>query len=152
MRFVVQVCKEASVTIDNEVIARISKGEVVLVSFTNGDDEKIVDRMVDKLIKLRIFEDSNGLTNTSISSFNGEILAVSQFTLYASLKDGNRPAFVNRLNANDARKLYDYFVKKLKEKYERCSFGVFQADMKVSLINDGPFTIILDSKELNYGK
>ena len=87
MRFVVQVCKEASVTIDNEVIARISKGEVVLVSFTNGDDEKIVDRMVDKLIKLRIFEDSNGLTNTSISSFNGEILAVSQFTLYASLKN-----------------------------------------------------------------
>ena len=148
MRFVVQVCKEASVTIDNEVIARISKGEVVLVSFTNGDDEKIVDR----LIKLRIFEDSNVLTNTSISSFNGEILAVSQFTLYASLKDGNRPAFVNCLNANDARKLYDYFVKKLKEKYERCSFGVFQADMKVSLINDGPFTIILDSKELNYGK
>ena len=152
MRFVVQVCKEASVTIDNEVIARISKGEVVLVSFTNGDDEKIVDKMIDKLIKLRIFEDSNGLTNTSISSFNGEILAVSQFTLYASLKDGNRPAFANCLNANDARKLYDYFVKKLKEKYERCSFGVFQADMKVSLINDGPFTIILDSKELNYGK
>ena len=152
MRFVVQVCKEASVTIDNEVIARISKGEVVLVSFTNGDDEKIVDRMIDKLIKLRIFEDSNGLTNTNISSFNGEILAVSQFTLYASLKDGNRPAFVNCLNENDARKVYDYFVKKLKEKYERCSFGVFQADMKVSLINDGPFTIILDSKELNYGK
>ena len=152
MRFVVQVCKEASVTIDNEVIARISKGEVVLVYFTNGDDEKIVDRMVDKLIKLRIFEDSNVLTTTSISSFNGEILAVSQFTLYASLKDGNRPAFVKCLNANDARKLYDYFVKKLKEKYERCSFGVFQADMKVSLINDGPFTIILDSKELNYGK
>ena len=152
MRFVVQVCKEASVTIDNEVIARISKGEVVLVSFTNGDDEKIVDKMIDKLIKLRIFEDSNGLTNTSISSFSGEILAVSQFTLYASLNDGNRPAFVNCLNGNDARKLYDYFVKKLKEKYERCSFGVFQADMKVSLINDGPFTIILDSKELNYGK
>ena len=150
MRFVVQVCKNASVTIDNEVVSSIGRGEVVLVSFTNTDDEKMVDKMIDKLLKLRIFEDENGLTNVNISSFNGEILAVSQFTLYASLKEGNRPAFVNCMNKDKARVLYDYFVEQLKKKYPRVAFGVFHADMEVSLVNDGPFTVILDSKELNY--
>ena len=150
MRLVVQVCKEGSVTIDKKVVSKIGRGEVVLVSFTNTDDEKMVDKMIDKLLKLRIFEDENGLTNVNISSFNGEILAVSQFTLYASLKEGNRPAFVNCMNKDKAKVLYDYFVEQLKLKYPRCAFGVFHADMEVALVNDGPFTVILDSKELNY--
>ena len=150
MRLVVQVCKEGSVTIDKKVVSKIGRGEVVLVSFTNTDDERMVDKMIDKLLKLRIFEDENGLTNVNISSFNGEILAVSQFTLYASLKEGNRPAFVNCMNKDKAKVLYDYFVEQLKLKYPRCAFGVFHADMEVALVNDGPFTVILDSKELNY--
>ena len=144
MRFIVQVCKEASVMIDNEVIARISKGEVVLVSFTNGDDEKIVDKMIDKLIKLRIFEDSNGLTNTNISSFNGEILAVSQFTLYADCKKGNRPNFTQAAKPDIANALYEFFVDYCKNLVPVVETGIFGADMKVKLLNDGPFTIVLE--------
>ncbi len=151
MRFVIQVCDSGSVSIDSKVVSSIKKGEVVLVSFTPSDNEKIVDRMIDKLVKLRIFPDEKGMTNLSIDKVNGEFLCVSQFTLYASLNEGNRPAFINCMKPDEARKLYGYFCEKMSAKYSKVQYGVFQADMKVSLVNDGPFTVILDSKELGYG-
>jgi D-tyrosyl-tRNA(Tyr) deacylase len=150
MRYVVQVVQNASVSIDDQIKSKIGYGELVLYSFKHGDNEAIVDKMIDKLLKLRIFPDGEGKTNLNISGVEGQILAVSQFTLYASLKEGNRPAFVDCMNANEARKLSEYFEKKIKEKYPDTQFGVFQADMKVSLLNDGPFSIILDSAELAY--
>ena len=150
MRIIVQRVLKANLTIDSKLISSISKGEVLLVSFTNDDNKDIVDKMIDKLLKLRIFEDENGKTNLNIDSCNGEILAVSQFTLYANLAKGNRPSFEYCMKSDVARDLYNYFAAKLKEKYEKTCFGVFQADMKVELVNDGPFTVILDSKELNY--
>ncbi len=150
MRYVVQVVQNASVTIDNQIRSKIGYGELVLYSFKRGDSQAIVDKMIDKLLKLRIFPDDEGKTNLNIAGVQGQILAVSQFTLYASLKEGNRPAFVECMSANDARKLSEYFEKKIKEKYPDTQFGVFQTDMKVSLLNDGPFSIILDSEELAY--
>lgn len=150
MRYVVQVVQNASVSIDDQIKSKIGYGELVLYSFKHGDNEAIVDKMIDKLLKLRIFPDGEGKTNLNISGVEGQILAVSQFTLYASLKEGNRPAFVDCMNASEARKLSEYFEKKIKEKYPDTQFGVFQADMKVSLLNDGPFSIILDSAELAY--
>lgn len=150
MRYVVQVVQNASVSIDDQIKSKIGYGELVLYSFKHGDNEAIVDKMIDKLLKLRIFPDGEGKTNLNISGVEGQILAVSQFTLYASLKEGNRPAFVDCMNANEARKLSEYFEKKIKEKYPDTQFGVFQTDMKVSLLNDGPFSIILDSAELAY--
>lgn len=150
MRYVIQVVDRASLEIDSKVYASISKGQVCLVSFKEGDNEKIVDQMIDKLLKLRIFPDENNKTNLSIDKFDGEILAVSQFTLYGSLKGSNRPSFTRCLNIEAASKLFDYFCNKLKEKYPKTVFGVFQADMKIDLVNNGPFTIFLDSEELNY--
>ena len=150
MRIVIQVVKNASVKIDGQIVSEINKGELLLVSFKIGDDEKIVDKMIDKLLKLRIFADENGKTNLNISSINGEILAVSQFTLYACLNQGNRPAFTNCMPIDQAKELYNYFCVKLSSLYSKVKFGVFQADMQVSLVNDGPFTIIMDSKELDY--
>lgn len=151
MIFLLQECLSASITVDDKLVSEIGHGLVNFIGFTQGDDYKIVDKMIEKLLKLRIFKDENGLTNRSIFDIDGEILSVSQFTLYASLKDGNRPSFVNALKKEESIVLYDYFVKKLQEKYTKCKFGIFHADMKVSLINDGPFTIILDSKELFHG-
>lgn len=150
MRFVVQVVKHASVTIDGKVKSNIGCGELVLYGFKPGDTEEIVDKMIEKLLKLRIFPDSQGKTNLNIASTDGQILAVSQFTLYASLKSGNRPAFVDCMKADKARKLSEYFEKRLVERFPKSQFGVFQADMKVSLLNDGPFSVILDSMELGY--
>ena len=150
MRFVIQVVKNASVLIGGETVSKIDYGELVLYSFKPGDNKKIVDRMIEKLLRLRIFPDENGRTNLSISKVDGEILAVSQFTLYASLKEGNRPAFVDCMKADEARKLSRYFEEKIKERYENTKFGIFQADMEVNLNNYGPFTVILDSMELGY--
>jgi len=150
MRFVVQVVQNASVTIDKKTYSEIGYGELVLYSFKPGDDRQMVDKMIDKLLKLRIFPDELGKTNLSISKVSGQILAVSQFTLYASLKEGNRPAFTECMKADEARQLSDYFEKKIKEEYEETKFGQFQTDMKVKLLNDGPFSIILDSVELGY--
>ncbi|MFA6861241.1 MAG: D-aminoacyl-tRNA deacylase [Bacilli bacterium] len=148
MRILVQECLKGSVTINQEIVSSIDRGEVIFVGFTQGDDEKICDRMLDKLLKLRIFSDSNGKTNISLADIKGSILCVSQFTLYADLSQGNRPSFVKALPGKDSEPLYDYFSAKLKERVPNCGFGVFGADMKVSLINDGPFTIFLDSQEL----
>ncbi|MFA6829746.1 MAG: D-aminoacyl-tRNA deacylase [Bacilli bacterium] len=148
MRILIQECLKASVTIDNQVVSSIGQGELILVSFTPGDDSSIADKMLDKLLKLRIFNDENGKTNLSLQQHGGTILCVSQFTLYADLSQGNRPSFINAMPGSHSQPLYDYFCQKLKERVPDCQFGVFGADMKVNLINDGPFTIMLDSKEI----
>ena len=148
MRILIQVVKNANVVVDNKLVSEINNGELILVGFTKGDDEKVIDFMIEKLLKLRIFPDKDGKTNLNISQIDGEILAVSQFTLYADLTQGNRPSFVNALNYNDTLPLYDYFVNRISNVYPKVKFGIFGADMKVSLLNDGPFTITLDSKEL----
>jgi D-tyrosyl-tRNA(Tyr) deacylase len=148
MRVLVQEVLKASVTIDAKEVASIGRGFLLFVGFTQGDNQAIIGKMVDKIMKLRIFPDENGKTNLSLAQVNGQILSVSQFTLYGALKEGNRPSFVDALNPNDARILYAYFNNLLKEKMPSLQTGVFQADMKVSLINDGPFTLMLDSKEL----
>lgn len=148
MKILIQECINASVTIDNEIVGQINQGEVIFVSFTQEDDEKIIDRMLDKMLKLRIFKDSEDKTNLTLNDINGNVLCISQFTLYADLHKGNRPSFVHALAGNESERLYDIFCKKLKEKVPNAQFGRFGADMKVALINDGPFTIMLDSKEI----
>jgi len=149
MRLVVQNVLNASVSIDNKIYSSISRGYLVLVGFTTGDDINIINKMVDKLINMRVFNDSNGKTNLSILDINGEILAVSQFTLYANFKEGRRPSFTDALPSSISEPLYNEFIKALNSKFNKpVKTGVFGADMKVSLVNDGPFTSILDSKEI----
>ena len=146
MRLVIQRCKEASVSYDN-VTNSIDKGLVVLLGMTNGDSIEDINYLVKKLVNLRIFEDSDNKMNYSVKDINGSILLVSQFTLYASCKDGNRPSFTNALNYDESNKLDELFKTELKETGINFKTGEFGADMKVSLINDGPVTIIIDSKE-----
>ena len=148
MRIVLTTVLSASVTIDNQVVGRINRGFCVLVGFTHDDTKETVDKMLDKMLSLRVFPDENGLTNLSIYDINGEILSVSQFTLYADLAKGRRPSFVNAMKPDDAKALYEYFSEQIKVKYGSVQTGVFGADMKVSSVNDGPFTVILDSKEI----
>ena len=148
MRIITQNVINASVSIDNKIVGSISRGFCLFVGFTHNDDKKMVDRMVNKLLSLRLFNDENGKTNLSLKDIGGEILSVSQFTLYGSLKDGRRPAFIDAMRPDEATKLYDYFNEKLRESEFNIQTGVFGADMKVTLTNDGPFTIMLDSKEL----
>lgn len=151
MRLVIQAVKEASVSIGGKLISQIKKGEMVLVGLKAGDKEETVDRMIEKMLKLRIFPDEKGLTNLSLSQIGGQILAVSQFTLYADVRDGNRPSFIQAMKPDEARVLFKYFQTQLSAAYPAAVYGVFQTDMDVSLINDGPFTVILDSEELGYG-
>ena len=148
MRIVLTTVLSASVTIDNEVVGKINRGFCVLVGFTHDDTKETVDKMIDKMLGLRVFPDENGLTNLSIYDIKGEILSVSQFTLYADLAKGRRPSFVNAMKPDEAKALYGYFNEQIKAKYGAVETGVFGADMKVSSINDGPFTLILDSEEI----
>jgi D-tyrosyl-tRNA(Tyr) deacylase len=148
MKFVIQRVKEASVTVDSETIGRISQGLLVLVGIANSDDIHIADKMIDKMTKLRIFEDENGKTNLSISDVGGEFLIISQFTLYADCKKGNRPSFINAGKPEMANELYEYIISEVNKKGFKTEHGIFGADMQVSLINDGPFTILLDSNEI----
>lgn len=148
MRVLIQEVASSSVSIDGEIVASIGKGELLLVGFTQGDDYLTMEKMAKKIIKARIFPDENGKTNLSLSQIGGEILLVSQFTLYGSLKEGNRPSFVFASKPDEARELYNQFVSLMKAKFPNLKTGVFQADMRVSLVNDGPFTLLLDSKEL----
>ena len=150
MKVVLTTVLEASVKIDNHLIAKISRGYLLLVGFTDGDDKEIVDKMVDKILSLRVFPDEHGQINISLQDVNGSILSVSQFTLYANAAKGRRPSFVDALRPGEAEPLYDYFNQQLELKYGRLQTGVFGADMKVESINDGPFTLLLDSKELFY--
>ena len=148
MRVLIQRSKNSSVTIDNKVNGSIDFGYVLLVGFTDGDNEQIVDKMINKILSLRIFEDETGKMNKSIIDEGGSILSISQFTLYADTKKGNRPSFVQSLEYNKASNLYDYFNLRLKERNIKVETGIFGADMKVSILNDGPVTIFLDSEKL----
>lgn len=150
MRLLIQEARDASVVVDGKTVGQVDKGEVVLVGFTLDDDEKIIDRMIDKLLKLRIFPDESGLTNVNLQQSGGNILAVSQFTLYADLTQGNRPSFVKALAKEKSSALFEIFKTKLLAKMPQAQFGIFHADMLVTLTNVGPFTIWLDSKELGY--
>ncbi|MEG0918590.1 MAG: D-aminoacyl-tRNA deacylase [Anaerovoracaceae bacterium] len=144
MKLVIQRVKEASVEVENKIVGKIDKGYLVLVGISKDDTEEIADKYVQKMINLRIFEDENGKTNLSLKDVGGEILLVSQFTLYANCKKGNRPSFVDAGGPEEAERLYEYIIKKTSEQVDSVQKGIFGADMKVSLINDGPFTIILD--------
>ena len=148
MRVVIQKVSSASVTIDNKVNGKINKGFVLLTGFTHNDTKEIVSKMALKISNLRIFEDDNDKLNLCLKDVGGEILSISQFTLYAKA-DSRRPSFINAMKYEDASKLYNYFNECLKECNLKVETGIFGSDMKVSLVNDGPVTIILDSKELN---
>lgn len=148
MKFVIQRVTHADVVVDGNEIGRIGKGFMVLIGVSKKDDKTIADKMVDKMIKLRIFEDENGKTNLSLDDVDGELLLISQFTLYANCKKGNRPSFIDAGAPDEANDLYEYIIEKCKERVKVVERGEFGADMKVSLLNDGPFTIILDSSEI----
>ena len=146
MRAVVQKVSSSKVTVDGEVIGQINQGLLVLLGVTHDDTSKDVDYMVDKVTNLRIFEDENDKMNLSLKDVNGELLIVSQFTLYANCKEGNRPSFVEAAKPDIAIPLYEYFVSECKKIIPVVETGIFGADMKVDLLNDGPVTIIMDSK------
>lgn len=148
MRVVLQEVIKASVTIDEKLFSSINKGYLLLVSFTHDDNEDIASEMALKISKLRIFMDKDGKTNLSLSDIGGEILSVSQFTLYADVKHGNRPSFTNCMEQKSANNLYKFFNSSLRNLGFNVSTGIFGADMKVELINDGPFTLALDSNDL----
>ena len=148
MKFVIQRVTHADVVVDGNEIGRIGKGFMVLIGVSKEDDKAIADKMVDKMIKLRIFEDENGKTNLSLDDVGGELLLISQFTLYANCKKGNRPSFIDAGAPDDANALYEYIIERCKERVNVVERGEFGADMKVSLLNDGPFTIVLDSSEI----
>ena len=148
MRILVQECLEAKVVVEGKTVGEINRGEVLFVGFTSGDDENTISFMIDKLLKLRIFPDASGKTNCNLSQVSGSVLAISQFTLYADVRHGNRPSFVSALPSSESEKLYDRFKAMLLERVPDAQFGIFGDDMTVHMINDGPFTILLDSKEL----
>lgn len=148
MRLVVQRVKEASCTVDGNVTGKINDGFMVLVGFGSDDNKIIVEKMANKLAKLRVFEDSDGKMNLGLNDINGDILSISQFTLYADCSKGNRPSFNLALKGEEAIKLYDYFNEVLRQLGFKVETGIFGADMKIKLLNDGPVTIIMDSREL----
>ena len=146
MKFVIQRVNNASVTIDEKIVGKINKGFLVLIGVSNDDTKEIADKMIKKLIGMRIFE--NGKTNLALADVDGELLLVSQFTLYANCKKGNRPSFINAGAPDMANEMYEYIIEKCREMVKVVETGEFGADMKVKLENDGPFTIVLDSEQL----
>ncbi len=148
MRFVIQRVAHAEVAVNEETIGKIEKGYLVLIGIAETDTREIADKLIRKMIGLRIFEDENGKTNLSLSDVGGSLLLVSQFTLYANCKKGNRPSFIEAGSPEKANELYEYIITKCKESVPVVEQGSFGADMKVSLLNDGPFTILLDSETL----
>ena len=148
MRFVIQRVKKSTVEVENKIVGKIDKGFLVLIGITHDDTEKIADVMIKKLLNLRVFSDENDKMNLGLKDVNGELLLVSQFTLYADCKKGNRPSFTDAAKPELANRLYEYIIDKCKENGYSVQTGIFGADMKVELLNDGPVTIILDSKEL----
>ena len=149
MKFVIQRVQHASVTVENEVIGKIGRGYMVLIGVSDSDDEAVADKMVDKMIKLRINEDAEGKTNLSLADVDGGLLLISQFTLYANCKKGNRPSFTEAGSPDKANALYEYIIERCKERVPVVEKGSFGAHMAVELLNDGPFTIILDSEMFN---
>ena len=150
MRVVLTTVLSAKVRVNERLIASIGRGFLLLVGFTDGDDKETVEKMADKILSLRVFPDEHQLINLSLDDVKGSILSVSQFTLYADTKKGRRPSFVNALRPGEAEPLYDYFNELLEMKHGNIQTGIFGADMKVESVNDGPFTLLLDSKELFY--
>ena len=148
MKFVIQRVTQASVEVDQKIIGQIDKGFCVLIGVSETDTKEIADKLVKKLLGLRIFEDENGKTNLSLEAVGGSLLLISQFTLYADCRKGNRPSFTNAGNPTLANDLYEYIISECQNAGYSVQTGEFGADMKVSLTNDGPFTIILDSDEL----
>lgn len=148
MRFVIQRVKEASVRVDGETIGQIEKGYLVLIGVSDGDTGAVADKLVKKMIGLRIFEDENGKTNLSLSDVKGSLLLVSQFTLYANCRKGNRPSFIEAGAPDKAEALYEYIISECRKSVPEVQTGRFGAVMEVSLVNDGPFTILLDSEKL----
>lgn len=148
MRFVIQRVTHASVTVEGKVLGKIGKGYMVLIGVADEDTKETADKMVKKLLGLRIFEDENGKTNLDLHAVEGELLLVSQFTLYADCRKGNRPSFIRAGKPDMASEMYEYIIEKCKEQVPVVERGEFGADMKVELLNDGPFTIVLDSADL----
>jgi len=148
MKFVIQRVKNSSVTVDNNIVGSIKKGFLVLIGITHTDTKEIADLLIKKLIKLRIFEDKNDKMNLALKDVGGELLLVSQFTLYANCTGGNRPDFLNAAKPEYANELYEYIIEECKKQEINVQTGIFGADMKVNLLNDGPVTIILDSEDL----
>ncbi len=147
MKVVIQRSLDASVKVNGKTVGKIDKGYVVLVGFSSNDDELILPKMAKKIINLRIFEDENNKMNYDIKKIDGQILLISQFTLY-SILDGNRPSFKDALNYKDAKALYEKFIEELRKYDIKVETGIFGEDMKVSLVNDGPVTILIDSLEV----
>ena len=148
MIFVIQRVIQASVTVDQKVVGEIGHGLLVFVGVADFDDQQTADKMIDKMTKLRIFDDADGKTNLSISDVGGEFLIISQFTLYADCRKGNRPSFIKAGNPDMANEMYEYIISEVRKKGFQVEHGIFGADMKVALTNDGPFTIVLDSEEI----
>lgn len=148
MKFVIQRVTEANVKVDGKVIGEIGKGFMVLVGVGHEDTREIADKMVKKLVGLRIFEDENGKTNLSLADVDGQLLLISQFTLYANCKKGYRPSFTDAGSPDMANDMYEYIISQCRKSVPVVEKGSFGAEMKVSLVNDGPFTIVLDSEKL----
>ena len=148
MKAVIQRVNHACVKVDGETVGECKKGYLVLLGVGKGDDESTARKLCDKIVKMRIFKDENGKINLSLPQVGGEMLVVSQFTLYANCTHGNRPEFLSSAPPDEANRLYEYFVSYAKTQIEKVSTGIFGADMKVSLENDGPFTICLDTELL----
>lgn len=147
MRCVLQVVKEAKLSVENKLYSKIGRGFLILVGFNTDDSEEDIKKMMDKLLSLRVFPDESGKTNLSLKDINGEVMIVSQFTLYADIKKGRRPSFTTSAPASIASPLYDKTLDYVRS-FMKCEQGVFGADMQIELINDGPFTLMVDSKEL----
>lgn len=148
MRFIIQRVTQASCTIDNHVTGKIGNGLCVFIGVSDTDTTKIADKMMSKLINMRIFSDSDGKTNLSLKDVNGQLLLISQFTLYANCRKGNRPSFTDAGNPELANSLYEYCIEQAEQSVDVVQTGIFGADMQIALNNDGPFTIILDSEDL----
>lgn len=148
MKFVIQRVNEASVSIEGNIVGKINKGFLVLIGVSNEDTREIADKMIKKLIGMRIFDDENGKTNLALADVQGQLLLVSQFTLYANCRKGNRPSFMDAGAPDMAKETYEYIIAECKKQVAVVEQGEFGADMKVRLENDGPFTIVLDSEQL----
>lgn len=148
MKFVIQRVTEAKCEVNQEVTGQIGLGFCVLIGIAESDDEAIADKMIKKLLGMRIFSDENGKTNLSLHDVRGALLLISQFTLYVDCRKGNRPSFIKAGNPTLASHLYEYIIEQCKKEIPTVETGIFGADMKISLVNDGPFTIVLDSEEL----
>ena len=149
MKFIIQRVSNASVRVEKEIVGEIENGFLVFIGISDSDTREVAQKMISKMVQLRIFEDSDGKTNLSLHNVNGSLLLISQFTLYADCKKGNRPSFIRAGKPDAANELYEFIVDECSKKVTRVEKGIFGADMKVSLTNDGPFTIILDSAELS---